>query len=146
MTRKQHLMLRHAIGLGAANGSGDAYRNHYVADPDSVDCVALVDEGLFERGRMLVGGRSYYFNCTDKGIAAARAKYPEESADMERFRKVMEFAEEECPGDVLMQLGFVAMYASHLASALEALMSEDSESARSYANIQLKYINLEIEK
>lgn len=69
-------ILRHALGL-KDNGSGRAYRNHFVTGPGSADfddCEALVASGAMSKrsGSMLTGGDLVY-HVTDAGIAIAAA-------------------------------------------------------------------------
>lgn len=73
-TDRQLEILRHALGL-KSDGSGRAYRHHFVTGPgsdDYNDCTALVECGLMvrRRGNALTGGDDLFL-VTDAGRAAA---------------------------------------------------------------------------
>jgi len=73
-TPRQVSILRHALGL-KADGSGRAYRRHFVTGPgsdDFDDCEALVATGAMTKrpGSPLSGGDPTYF-VTDAGSALA---------------------------------------------------------------------------
>lgn len=68
-------ILRHSLGL-RDDGSGRAYRNHFVTGEGSTDyphCMSLVEQGFMvrKRGSPLSGGDDI-FHVTDSGRAASR--------------------------------------------------------------------------
>ena len=76
-TQRQVEVLRHALGL-KPDGSGRAYRSHFVTGPgsdDFDDCEALVAIGAMSKraGSPLSGGDAIYF-VTDAGAAIAKAE------------------------------------------------------------------------
>lgn len=71
---KRLAILRHSLGL-KSDGTGRAYRNHFVTGPGSDDydaCMALVASGHMTRraGNTLSGGNDIFF-VTESGRAAA---------------------------------------------------------------------------
>jgi hypothetical protein len=77
-TPRQVGILRHALGL-RADGSGRAYRGHFVTGPgsdDFDDCEQLVAMGAMTKraGSSLSGGDPVYI-VTDAGTAVASAPF-----------------------------------------------------------------------
>lgn len=63
-------ILRHALGIGD-DGYGLAYRNFYAAEPNDLDCNALVASGDMYDGPMINDGGLKYFYVTRQGCKRA---------------------------------------------------------------------------
>ncbi len=72
ITRQQHSILRHALGLDAA-GVGNS--NCYVSWPSSPDCLDLVKNGLMRKG--VRHGKLMAFHATRLGKSIAEMPYDE---------------------------------------------------------------------
>ena len=73
ITRKQHDILRTALGL---DESTTPTQNHICRDADDPDCQALLHANLMTAGIRMQGGLTYFF-VTDYGKTVAKEEQPE---------------------------------------------------------------------
>lgn len=76
ITRRQHNILRHALGL---HESDIQTQNHYFDRKDSPDCRTLVNLGYMTEAIRTAGGYVYY-HVTDRGFVVATDDLDEEHA------------------------------------------------------------------